>query len=134
MATRWPPFGHRQGLFWDSFIHDSPPHFDQYAARYAGAAGVPQATMEDYVGYALTPFVDALGNPLPWRSCLAEFTPPVASGPMSFDTGGIPVNPAGSPTTSFRDYYDAVGYSGSTLGHLNADGLCFVKRNYPSPP
>lgn len=126
---------HTDHFFWDNFIHDSELHFDQYAARYAGTGATAASVFEDFVGYGITPsFEDALGNPLPWRSCLSTFTPPVTTGPMTFDTGGIPVNPNGSPTTSFRDFYDAIGYGGSTSGHLNADGLCFTARNYPSPP
>jgi hypothetical protein len=33
-----------------------------------------------------------------------------------------------------RDYADYLTYNQSTQGHLNSDGLCFVSRNYPSPP
>ena len=35
---------------------------------------------------------------------------------------------------ALRDYRDFMTYDQSTQGHLNSDGLCFVKRNYPSPP
>ena len=37
------------------------------------------------------------------------------------------------PSTSMRDLRDYMTYNQSTQGHLNSDGLCFVKRNYPSP-
>ena len=37
------------------------------------------------------------------------------------------------PGTGLRDYYDFATYNQSTQGHLNSDGLCFVKRHYPSP-
>jgi hypothetical protein len=53
---------------------------------------------------------------------------------MGFDSKGVPVSPSGDPATSIRDLYDYMTYNQSTQGHLNADGLCFVKRRYPSPP
>ena len=50
------------------------------------------------------------------------------------------VRPASGParrgndmSAGLRDYYDFTTYDQSTQGHLNSDGLCFVKRNYPSP-
>ena len=40
----------------------------------------------------------------------------------------------GDPATAgLRDYYDFATYNQSTQGHLNADGLCAVIRNYDSP-
>ena len=45
----------------------------------------------------------------------------------------MPVNPTGDPATSMRDFFDYVLYNHSTFGHLNADGLAFVDRQYPSP-
>ena len=57
-----------------------------------------------------------------------------ATNPMRFDTKGIPVDMSASPATALRDLYDYVSYIQSTQGHLNSDGLCFVRRNYLSPP
>lgn len=122
---------HTDHPFWDSIQHDAPPHFDQFAARAKGATA--EVTLEDMIGVDPTALSDKDGNPLPWRTCTADFTPP-DMGTMHFDTGGIPVNPGGDPATSFRDAYDYVTYGQSTQGHMNADGLCFVKRNYKSPP
>jgi len=126
---------HLDHAFWESFVHDSPAHFDQFAARYAGQTTTPTARLEDFVGTGLKPFVDALGDPLPWRSCLpaSAYTPPSQSA-MSFDTLAIPVDASGDPATSIRDFYDYTLYNHSTFGHLNADGLSFVDRQYPSPP
>jgi hypothetical protein len=124
---------HLDHFFWESFVHDSPAHFDSFASHYAGATSTPTATMEDFVGVSFKPFKDALGNDVPWRSCVADYTPPTA-GAMTFDTLGVPVDPAGDPATSIRDFADYTLYNHSTFGHLNADGLAFVKRNYPSPP
>jgi hypothetical protein len=123
---------HLDHVFWDSFVHDSPAHFDQFAARYAGATSPPTATLEDFVGFSFTPVVDALGQPLPWRECLGQ-TPPT-QGAMTFDTNGVPVDPRGDPRVAMRDFFDYVHHNQSTFGHLNADGLTFVVRHYPSPP
>jgi hypothetical protein len=126
---------HLDHAFWESFVHDSPAHFDPYAARYAGATTTPTARLEDFKGYALKPFVDAQGHQLPWRSCLpgTDYTPPSA-GAMTFDTLTIPLNATGNPAQVIRDFYDYALYNHSTFGHLNADGLSFVDRQYPSPP
>jgi hypothetical protein len=126
---------HIDHAFWESFVHDSPAHFDSFAARYAGMATPPVATLEDFRGYAFKPFVDAQGHPVPWRSCVgaATYTAPGA-GAMSFDTLTIAVDPAGDPSQVIRDFYDYTTYNHSTFGHLNADGLSFVDRQYPSPP
>ncbi|HEY0194093.1 MAG TPA: hypothetical protein VGC42_23410 [Kofleriaceae bacterium] len=124
---------HIDHVFWESFVHDSPAHFDSFAARYAGMTA-PTATFEDYKGFAFTPFVDKLGAQVPWRSCVdaATYTPP-GTGPMAFDTLDIAVDPSGDPARAIRDFYDYVTYNHSTFGHLNADGLSFVDRQYPSP-
>ena len=52
---------------------------------------------------------------------------------MHFDSLGVPYDPNGDPNSVVRDYRDFMTYDQSTQGHLNSDGLCFVKRNYPSP-
>ena len=125
---------HIDHVFWESFVHDSPAHFDQFAAKYAGTTN-PTLTLEDFKNYALKPFVDAQGHQVPWRSCVdvATYAPP-GSGAMTFDTLTIPVSPGGDPAQVIRDFYDYVLYNHSTFGHLNADGLSFVDRQYPSPP
>ena len=114
-------------------MHDTPAHFDQLAARHVGEdAGIPLATLNDQIGVDFLGFHDSEGTPLPWRSCLASYT--AQSGTMSFDPHGVPVDPGADPSQALRDYRDFMAYDQSTQGHLNADGLCFVKRNYPSPP
>jgi len=124
---------HLDHVFWESFVHDSPAHFDPFAAKLAGVASPPVLTLEDFRGAGFQPFVDAQGHAVPWRSCLADATPP-GTGAMSFDTLTIPVNPIGDPATAIRDFADYVRYNQSTFGHLNSDGLSFVDRQYPSPP
>jgi hypothetical protein len=126
---------HLDHVFWESFVHDSPAHFDPFAAKLAGVTNPPTLTLEDFKGYKLNPFIDAQGHQVPWRSCLpaASYTPPGTSA-MTFDTLTIPINPAGNPATAIRDFYDYILYNHSTFGHLNSDGLTFVDRQYPSPP
>jgi hypothetical protein len=118
--------------FWESFVHDSPAHFDMIAAQYAGATGTPTAVLEDMKGVDPTAITDKQKNKLPWRTCTSSYTP-TGTGQMGFDTLGIPVDPTGDPATSIRDLYDYMTYNQSTQGHLNSDGLCFVQRHYPSP-
>jgi hypothetical protein len=127
---------HIDHVFWESFVHDSPAHFDSFASRYAGMpAATPTATLEDFKGYGFKPIVDALSHQVPWRSCVgaATYTPPSDSA-VTFDTLTITVNPTGNPAQVMRDFYDYVTYNHSTFGHLNSDGLSFVDRQYPSPP
>ena len=54
------------------------------------------------------------------------------TGTMAFDPASVPHSI--DPKAGLRDYYDFASYNQSTQGHLNSDGLCFVKRNYDSPP
>jgi|JI9StandDraft_1071089.scaffolds.fasta_scaffold04622_6 hypothetical protein len=125
---------HTDHPFWEGIEHDSPAHFDPFAA-YAkkDATGNYVVTLEDLKGVNYTAFKDPAGKAIPWRSCLASYTPPNNSQTMGFDSQGIPYSATGSPTSVLRDYYDYLTYNQSTQGHLNADGICAVKRNYPSP-
>jgi hypothetical protein len=85
------------------------------------------------VGVDFTAFKDSAGNPLPWRTCIDDYTLP-GSSTMAFDSKGVPMSPTGKADQALRDYADYQSYNMSTLGHLNADGLCAVTRNYLSPP
>ena len=123
---------HTDHPFWESFVHDSPAHFDMIAAQYTGSTGTPTAVLEDMRGVDPTAITDKQHNEVPWRSCTPFYTPP-AVGQMGFDTQGVPVNPTGNPSMAIRDLYDYMTYNQSTQGHLNSDGLCFVERHYPSP-
>lgn len=133
---------HTDHPFWDSVIHDSPAHFDQLAARVVGqtagggAAMTPTVTLESARGVDYTAVTDARGAALQWRYC----TPPPTNaharfvGGMSFDPESVPHAIGGDPAGGLRDLYDFATYDQSTQGHLGSDGLCFVRRNYPSPP
>lgn len=147
---------HTDHPFWDSVLHDSPMHFDQFAARAVSAANgsfdagardanananandapaVPLVTLESTKGVDYTDITDALGNHLQWRYCLEPATDvhPKFAGAMSFDPESVPHAISTDPASGLRDYYDFATYDQSTQGHLNSDGLCFVRRNYPSP-
>ncbi|HXJ22170.1 MAG TPA: hypothetical protein VMT03_18250 [Polyangia bacterium] len=132
---------HTDHPFWDSVLHDTPAHFDQFAARVAGmgpagtAVTFPEVDLETAKGVDYTQVTDALGNHLSWRYCT---TPDISVhtqfvGPMAFDAQSVPHAPGGDPCSGLRDYYDFSTYDQSTQGHLNSDGLCYVVRHYPSP-
>jgi hypothetical protein len=128
---------HTDHPFWESTIHDSPAHFDQFAAQATGATGTPTVTMADVVGVNYLAFADKQGNALPWRTCLPTATYPMSgyqapAGQMHFDAQTIAkIAATADPTTGFRDYADFATYNQSTQGHLNSDGLCVVKHNPP---
>jgi hypothetical protein len=126
---------HTDHPFWDSVLHDSPAHFDQFAARVAGLADGATVTLEDTQGVDYTAYTDSSGNALDWRYCIEPPTDVHAkfTGPMRFDPESVPHAPGSSAAGGLRDYYDFSTYDQSTQGHLNSDGLCYVKRNYPSP-
>jgi len=111
---------HTDHPFWDSTVHDSPMHFDQIAARYTGSAGTPTAVVEDMTPVDYTHFTDAQGNALPWRDCVKlDFVPP-DNGTMHF---------ADAAGATLHNYAEYMTYDQRTQGHLNSDGLCYVKPN-----
>ena len=126
---------HTDHPFWDSVLHDSPAHFDQFAARAVTTTGGAQVTLEDVQGVDYTAFSDIHGNALSWRYCLdpAIDVHPKLTGAMRFDPQGVPAATGTDPASGLRDYYDFATYNQSTQGHLNSDGLCYVRRNHPSP-
>jgi len=111
---------HTDHPFWDSTAHDSPMHFDQIAARYTGATGTPTAAVEDMTSVDYTHFTDAQGNALPWRDCVKLDFVPLDNGTMHF------ADAAGAKIVSYAEY---MTYDQRTQGHLNSDGLCFVRPN-----
>jgi hypothetical protein len=132
---------HTDHPFWESTEHDTPAHFDQFAAQAVGAStdgGMPTVHFEDTKGVDYQAFTDKQGNPLPWRICDPMYTNPNGGsrvGQMHFDPVKVPHCTGGDPSTGLCDYFDFSKYDQSTQGHWNgADGLCFVQRHYPSPP
>jgi hypothetical protein len=136
---------HTDHPFWESVAHDSPAHFDQLAALATVGSGdsgldaggaVAMLTIDDLRGVDFTGFKTKVGaRSLKWRSCVdaSRYTLPTTP-TMGFDARSVPINPTAAPSSALRDYYDYFTYNQSTQGHLNSDGLCYVKRNYPSPP
>jgi hypothetical protein len=130
---------HMDHPFWESFAEDTPVHWDQIAAQYVGVAppdgGVIESHLDDFHGVAFQGFTDHEGTPIPWRNCSgSNYTPP-GNGQMSFNTLTVPVCPHGdNPAVCIRDYYDYIRYTQSTQGHLNSQGLCYIDRQFPSPP
>jgi hypothetical protein len=125
---------HTDHPFWESFTHDTPAHFDQLASlAQRQADGSYLVTLDDTKGVHHTAFKDPAGHPLPWRACDPSYSPPNNNLQMGFDSLSIPFNPSGDPSTAMRDYWDYMRYDQSTQGHLNSDGLCYVRRHYPSP-
>ena len=124
---------HVEHPFFSDVQHDPTLYFDQFAAQLVGADSEQQLGLGDLEGVDPTAFTDAEGNDLPWRVCDGSSLPdnPV----RSFGVGSVPVDPQADPQDALRDYRDYVRYVQSTQGHLNGgEGLCFVQRNYPSPP
>jgi len=126
---------HTDHPFWDSVLHDSPAHFDQFAARAISADGSASVTLEETQGVDSTAYTDTQGKAVDWRYCIEPPTDvhPKLVGAMRFDPHGVPASDH-DPAAGLRDYYDFATYNQSTQGHLNSDGLCYVKRHYPSPP
>ena len=132
---------HMDHPFWESFAEDSPVRWDQIAAQYVGVAppadgGVVESTLDDFRGVPFQGFTDHQGTPIPWRNCVpgTKYVSP-GNGQMSFSTLTVPVDPHETdPSKAIRDYYDYLRYSQSTQGHLNSQGLCYIDRQFPSPP
>lgn len=115
--------------FWNTVDHDAAElYFDQMAAA-ASADGV--LVSDDLASLDFTSFKDKAGKSLPWRSCIAD--KPVKQGTRNFDPGSVAVNPNAPASEALRSYSDYVRYQQSTQGHLNADGLCAIARNFPAP-
>lgn len=123
---------HLDHPFWDALAHDAPLHFDHIAARVAGMPDGSTVTLADLEAADPTDVKDKNGVALPWRWCVADYTPPAAA-TMSLDLDGVPFDPKGTPDKALRHLADYMTYLQSTQGHLNADGLCAVQRSYPSP-
>ena len=121
---------HSDHPFWESVEHDAPAHFDMLAARKIGTDPAT-ITMDDVVGVDPTNLKDKNGTGLPWRTCVATYT--AGTGTMAFDPKSVPVDPSKTPDRALRDLADFMTYNQSTQGHLNSDGLCYVRHNYPSP-
>ena len=116
--------------------------------RFRGHLSPPEAHLEDFIGVPFHPFTDHNATVLPWHDCEPMYYTPPGEGSMSFSTLSVPIDPT-APCTgpvgvdftssmdncpAIRDYYDFIRYTQSTQGHLNSQGLCYIDRQFPSPP
>ncbi|MFO0659987.1 MAG: hypothetical protein U0165_09180 [Polyangiaceae bacterium] len=109
---------HTDHIFWDSLVHDSPAHFDAFALFAKNTTGgKAEVTLEDLAAADFTSFSLVGGKPLPWRSCVDSslYTLPT-SNPMNYQDNGLGLK-------SFEQFVETAA---ATMGHLNADGLCYV--------
>jgi hypothetical protein len=124
---------HLEHAFYSDVAHEPAIWFDQMAAQLVGEPEGTVLGIDHLVGLDPTAFSDGAGDALPWRVCDGSMVP--ATVQMGFETGSVPVDPSKPPEQALRDYRDYSSYLLSTLGHLNGgEGLCYVRRNYPSPP
>ncbi len=109
---------HTDHFFWTKTTHGDTPMFNQFAANAKEVGGEWVVDLETLESVALAPVTDASKGVLPWRSCVAEtfYKLPSVPSEMTFET-------MGQPLTSLHDF---VQFNASTMGHLNADGICYV--------
>ncbi len=123
---------HLEHPFYSETQHEPALYLDQLAALLVGQLEGTALTTEAATGMDPSAFTDGEGVPLPWRSCDGSAIPTAAQ--RSFDPGTVPLDPGADPSTALRDYRDFIHYVQSSQGHLNGgEGICFTKRNYPSP-
>lgn len=120
---------HTDHPFWNTVDHDAAELFFDQMAAAADEDG--NLVTDDLASLDFTSFKDRGGKPLPWRSCIADKA--ARPGTRAFDSGSVAVNPNAPPSAALRNYADYVVYQQSTQGHLNADGLCAIKRNFAAP-
>lgn len=123
---------HLDHPFFSDVEHDPNLFFDTFAAAAVGRPEGSVVRLEDLEGIDPTALTDARGTPLPWRSCDGTALP--SSAQRSVATGSLAIDPAAPPRVALRGLGDFVRYVESTQGHMNGgEGICFVRRNYPSP-
>jgi hypothetical protein len=114
---------HMDHLFWGALgVEDPPPHFDHFASRAQLVGGVSVVTLDDLMGVVPTNLVDRMMRPVPDRGGQTMGYTPRNPSALSLDLGG---------NSSLRDVRDFVTFSARAGGHLNADGLCFVRPSGP---
>jgi hypothetical protein len=124
---------HLEHVWFSATVHDPPLRFDQLAAQLVDQGEAAEVTLDSLVGLDPSAFTDASGAALPFRSCDGSALP--VGKQLSFEHGSVALDRGAKPNAALRDYRDFIQYVQSTQGHLNGgEGLCFVNRNYPSPP
>lgn len=123
---------HLDHPFYSETAHEPALYFDQLAALLAGKPAGEVLTTDAAAGVDPSAFTDGEGAALPWRTC--DGSPLPGGAQRAFDPGTVPLDPGASAADALRDYRDYLHYVQSTQGHMNGgEGLCFTKRNYPSP-
>lgn len=111
---------HTDHLFWPTIAHENLPLFNQFASN-----AVPQAdatyrvSLDDLASVPVPTLTDRSHLPISWRSCVASslYVLPTRPSSMTFDIGSQAI-------ANLRAF---VEFNARTMGHLNADGLCYVK-------
>lgn len=123
---------HLEHPFYSETQHEPALYFDQLAALLVGQPEGTPLTIDAAVGVDPSAFTDGEGASLPWRTC--DGSPVPGTKQRAFDTGSVPLDPGAPPAEALRDYRDYLHYVQSTQGHMNGgEGLCFARRDYPSP-
>jgi hypothetical protein len=110
---------HTDHIFWPTVSHENLPLFNQFAANATLTDGSYFVDLETLTSVPVPSITDESGKALPWRSCVDSkmYELPTKPSTMTFDSG----------TQSLTNLHDFVQFNASTMGHLNADGLCYVK-------
>jgi hypothetical protein len=110
---------HTDHVFWPTVSHENLPLFNQFAAHAALSDGVYSVDLEMLETVPVPNVIDSAGNPLPWRSCVdaSLYVLPTQPATMTLDPG----------SQTLTNLHDFVQFNAATMGHLNADGLCYVE-------
>jgi hypothetical protein len=110
---------HTDHLFWPAISHENLPLFDPFAANAKLVDGTYSFDLTMLESVPIPSITDAEGQPLPWRSCVdsSMYILPTQPAQMTFDAG----------SQALDNLHDFVQFNAATMGHLNADGLCYVE-------
>jgi hypothetical protein len=109
---------HTDHLFWPTTTHENLPLFNQFAANASPSGAAASVDLEMLESVPVPIVTDRNGADLPWRSCVdaSMYVLPTQPATMTFDAG----------TLEITNLHDFVQFNAMTMGHLNADGLCYV--------
>jgi hypothetical protein len=110
---------HTDHIFWPTVSHENLPLFNQFAANATLTDGAYSVDLEALQSVPVPSITNSAGQALPWRSCVdsAMYVLPTQPPTMTFDPG----------TQALTNLHDFVQFNTATMGHLNADGLCYVE-------
>jgi hypothetical protein len=110
---------HTDHLFWGAISHENLPMFDPFAANARLVDGTHRVDLKTLESVPVPNISDAQGKPLPWRSCVdtSMYVMPTQPPQITFDAG----------SQALEHLRDFVQLNAATMGHLNADGLCYVE-------